>query len=433
MEKKVYVGMSADLIHHGHLNVLKVARELGEVIVGVLTDEAIASYKRLPYLTFPERKAIVENIKGVTKVIPQTTLDYVPNLKEVKPDYVVHGADWREGVQRETRQRVIDCISEWGGELVEPEYTQGISSTQLNKALKEVGTTAQIRLRQLRRLLDAKPIIRVMEAHNGLSGLLVESVKATRNGRPVEFDAMWLGSLTDSTAKARPDIEVVDRTSRAQTINDILEVTTKPIIFDGDTGGIAEHFVYLVKTLERLGVSAVVIEDKVGLKKNSLFGTDVAQTQDTIVDFCHKINMGKKAQVTEDFMIIGRIESLILKNGMDDALERAEAYIGAGADGILIHSKEKDGEEIKEFCERYSKLDRRKPLFCVPTTYNHLDETELADMGISAVIHANQLLRAAYPAMKNAAEKILENGRSKEIDSMLMPISEILKLIPGGY
>lgn len=432
MAKKVYVGMSADLLHHGHLNILKTARELGEVTVGLLTDAAIASYKRLPFLTFDERRAIVENIKGVKEVVAQETLDYVPNLKLLRPDYVVHGADWREGVQRETRQRVIDTLAEWGGELVEPEYTAGVSSTKLNKALKEVGTTAQVRLRQLRRLLQAKPLVRVMEAHNGLSGLLVETVRGQRDGRPCEFDAMWLSSLTDSTAKGRPDIELVDRTSRLQTINEILEVTTKPIIFDGDTGSIPEHFVYLVKSLERLGVSAVVIEDKIGLKKNSLFGTEVAQTQDSIADFCHKINQGKGAQVTEDFMIIARIESLILGKGVADALERAAAYLKAGADGVLIHSRSKDGEEIRAFCEGYGRMENRGPLFCVPTTYNHLTESELADLGFRVVIHANQLLRAAYPAMKQTAETILTSGRSLEADKLLLPISEILRLIPGG-
>lgn len=431
-EKTVYVGMSADFLHHGHLNILEHARKLGAVTVGLLTDKAIASYKRLPFLTWEERKAVVENIKGVAEVIPQETLDYVPNLRAVKPDYVVHGTDWRTGPQRETREKVIAALAEWGGELVEPEYTAGISSSKIINALKEVGTTAGIRRRKLRRLLSAKEVVRVMEAHNGLSGLLVENISVQNNGVKAEFDGMWLSSLTDSTAKGRPDTELVDRTSRMQTMNEILEVTTKPIIFDGDTGGPSEHFTFFVKTLERLGVSAVIIEDKTGLKRNSLFGTDVEQTLDEIDSFCFKISQGKKAQVTDEFMIIARIEALIAGAGLDEALKRARAYIEAGADGIMIHSRHKDGAEIKAFCEAYSQFERRVPLVAVPTSYNHFTEEELGKMGFQIVIYANHLLRSAYPAMKRTAEDILTAGRSLEVDERCMPIKEILTLIPDG-
>jgi len=430
--KKVYVGMSADLIHPGHLNIIKEAGKLGELTVGLLTDKAIASYKRLPYLTYEQRKIIVENIKGVNEVIAQDTLDYVPNLKSLKPDYVVHGDDWKTGIQSQTRQRVIDTLKEWGGELVEVEYTKGISSTQLNKSLKEIGTTPGIRMKRLKRLLEVKPIVRLIEAHNGLTGLIVENLQIVKNNLPKEFDGMWLSSLTDSTAKGKPDIEAVDVTARMQTLNDIIEVTTKPIIYDGDTGGRPEHFVFTVKTLERLGVSAVIIEDKVGLKKNSLFGTDVDQTQDTIEDFSHKLSIGKKSQITDDFMIIARVESLILKKGIEDAINRAKAYIDAGADGIMIHSKEKSPKEILDFCSEYKKLEKRVPLVAVPSTYNTISEKELEDSGVNVVIYANQLLRSAYPAMIETAELILENERSHEADNKMMPISEILRLIPGG-
>lgn len=430
--KTVYVGMSADLLHHGHLNIIDHARKLGQVTIGLLTDKAIASYKRLPFLTWEERKAIVENIKGVSSVIPQETLDYVPNLNRLKPDFVVHGSDWRDGPQKETRQRVIDTLAQWGGKLVEPEYTGGISSTKIINAMKEIGTTAEIRLRRLRRLLQSKGVVRIMEAHNGLSGLIVENAHVSENGTKVEFDGMWLSSLTDSTAKGKPDTELVDRTSRMQTMNEILEVTTKPIIFDGDTGGPSEHFNFFVKTLERLGVSAVIIEDKTGLKRNSLFGTDVEQTLDSIEDFCYKISQGKKAQVTEDFMIIARIEALIAGRSVEEAITRAKAYIEAGADGIMIHSRHKDGAEIRAFCETYNKLERRVPLVAVPTSYNHLTENELKEMGFSIVIYANHLLRSAYPAMKQTAEQILKNARSLEVDKACMPIKEILTLIPGG-
>jgi phosphoenolpyruvate phosphomutase len=430
--KTVYVAMSADLIHTGHLNIIDEARKYGEVIIGLLTDKAIASYKRLPFLTFEQRKVIVENIKGVSRVVEQTTLDYVPNLRKIRPDYVVHGDDWRTGVQKETRQRVIDALKEWGGELVEPRYTPDISSTRLNAAMKEIGTTPGIRLKRLRRLLESKELVTILEAHNGLTGLIVEHTRIKNNGTMKEFDGMWLSSLTDSTAKGKPDIGCVDLTSRMNTLNDILEVTTKPIIYDGDSGGLTEHFEFMVRTLEREGVSAVIIEDKVGLKKNSLFGTDVYQQQDTIENFTAKITRGKQAQVTDDFMIIARVESLILKAGMDDALKRARAYIEAGADGIMIHSSEKTPDEILAFCSDYQRFDQKVPLVVVPSTYRGITGEELKKAGARVVIYANQLLRSAYPAMVKTAETILENGRALECDDMCMPIKEILTLIPGA-
>lgn len=422
--------MSADMIHPGHLNIINEARGLGKVIVGLLTDKAIASYKRLPMLSYEQRKVIVENIKGVDRVVAQNELDYTANLQKFKPDYVVHGDDWKQGVQAQTRKRVIDTLKEWGGQLHEVKYTKGISSTQLNQNLKEIGTTPEVRLNRLRRLIGSKPIVRVLEAHTGLTGLIVENACVSQEGRKKEFDAIWLSSLTDSTIKGKPDIEAVDVTSRLQGLNDILEVTTKPIIYDGDTGGKVEHFTFTVRTLERLGVSAIIIEDKKGLKRNSLFGTEVKQKQVSIKKFCRKIQMGKKAQVTKSFMIIARIESFILKQGLEDALTRAKAYIEAGADGIMIHSKEKDGKEIMAFCEQFAKLDRRVPLVAVPSSYNQVYESELMDLGFDIVIYANHLLRSAYPAMMETAKTILTHERSLETDGKCMSISEILNLIP---
>ncbi len=424
--------MSADLVHPGHLNIIKTARKYGDVVIGLLTDKAVASYRRLPYMTFEQRKIVMENIAGVTRVVTQETLDYTANLLELKPDYVVHGDDWKSGVQKATRQKVIETLKGWGGELIEVPYTDGISSTQLNKAMLEVGSTPTVRLSKLRRMLEAKPFVRVMEAHNGLTGLIVENAKVATEKGDFEFDAMWLSSLTDSTAKGKPDIEAVDVTSRMQTLNDILEVTTKPIIYDGDTGGKTEHFVFTVKTLERLGVSAVIIEDKIGLKKNSLFGTDVSQQQDTIEDFCHKIQEGRRARVTKDFMIIARCESLILGQGMEDALKRTKAYADAGADGIMIHSRQKSEKEILEFCQAYNKFENRPPLVVVPSSYNSIHENQLGEAGANVIIHANQLLRAAYPAMLKTAESILSNGRSLEADAQLLSINDVISLIPGG-
>ena len=427
----VYVGMSADMIHPGHLNIIRHACELGEVTVGVLTDEAIASYKRLPYLNYDQRAEIVSSIKGVAHVVKQTTLDYVPNLLKIRPQYVVHGDDWKEGIQKKTRERIIECLAQWGGEVIDVPYTKGISSTAMNTRLKEIGTTPEIRLRRLRRLIGAKKIVRVMESHSGLTGLIIENTSVSKNGMKVEFDAMWASSLTDSTSKGKPDTEAVDLTNRLQELNDTLEVTTKPVIFDGDTGGQIGNFKFTVRTLERLGVSAIIIEDKTGAKKNSLFGTDVLQQQDSIDNFCEKIRAGKKAQITDAFMIIARVESLIAGKGVDDALERAFAYCEAGADGIMIHSKETSGEDIKEFCLRFREKKPDVPIVAVPTTYSHITEDELASWGVNIVIYANHLLRAAYPAMVGCATSILENGRCKEAsEKYCMSIKDILSLIP---
>jgi|TARA_B110000444_G_scaffold253700_1_gene285002 phosphoenolpyruvate phosphomutase / 2-hydroxyethylphosphonate cytidylyltransferase len=431
MTKKVYVGMSVDLIHEGHINIIKEAAKLGTVTVGLLTDKAIASYKRLPYMPYDNRKLIISEIKGVHNVVKQHTHSYKENLLDLKPDYVVHGNDWREGSQKEVRAEVIDTLGQWGGELVEIPYTKNISSSILNKNIKEIGTTPNIRLSLLKRLLKAKPLIRLNEAHNGLSGLITEKTKIEENGRIIEFDAMWSSSLTDSTAKGKPDIEAIDMTSRMSTVNDIFEVTTKPMIFDADTGGKIEHFSFTVKSLERLGVSAVVIEDKIGLKKNSLFGNDVKQTQDSIENFQHKISEGKKSQVTDDFMIIARIESLILEAGMEDALLRSKKYIDAGADAIMIHSKHKNPDEIFEFCEKYKSFKNGIPLMVVPSSFNIVNEEEWQERGVNIVCYANHMLRSAYPAMLDVAKSILKNKRSYEANDKCISISEILNLIPG--
>ncbi len=430
-KKTVYIGMSADILHHGHLNIIKEGSKLGSVVIGLLTDEAIASYKRLPLITFENRKKIIENIKGVDQVVAQETLDYSPNLNKIKPDYVVHGNDWKDGVQKETRKRVIDTLSKWNGQLIEPEYTEGISSTQLINNVKEKGVTPNTRLSNLKRLLNSKAISRFIEAHNGLTGLIAEKTKYENN----EFDGMWISSLTVSTVKGKPDTEVIDFSSRFQTIEEILEVTTKPIIVDGDTGGKIEHFKFTVRTLERLGISAIIIEDKIGNKRNSLFGDEIKQEQDTIEHFSEKIRVGKNALITDDFMIIARVESLIMNKGYQDAMDRATAYIKAGADGIMIHSKDKDTTELEKFCAEYNKLNTRKPLIVVPTAYSHLTEKELNEsLGANIVIYANHLLRSAYPSMQKVAKSILKESKAeKASDNYCMPIKEIITLIPEDY
>ena len=431
-KKIVYIPMCVDILHSGHLNIIKQGQKLGEVVVGLLTDEAVASKKRLPFMDYEQRFAVISNVKGVDRVIPQTTSDYRPNLRVLKPDYVVHGDDWNEaGLRRHGKQQVLDVIAEWGGQLVELKYTEGISSTALHKKLKAAGVTPEARLARLQRLLNAKQTIRVLEAHNGLSALIVENTHfKNKHGQVEQFDAIWVSSLTDSTAKGKPDTELIDRTSRLSTINEILEVTTKSIMVDGDTGGHTEHFTHTVRTLERLGVSAIVIEDKNGLKRNSLHDHPEDHTQEDAEIFASKIKAGIDVRVNDKFMIIARIESLILGKGQKDALARAEVYLKAGASAIMIHSKDRSGDDIKEFAEAYNKFENRMPLMMVPTSYNSVREQELSEWGANIVVYANHLLRAAYPAMERVAEAILENQRALEADQLCSPIEQFLKMIP---
>ena len=433
MSKTVYLGMIADIMHPGLINIINEGAKYGNLIIGLFTDRAISTHKRIPYLTYEQREAVVRNIKGVYDVVPQDDWSYIPNLLKYRPDYLIHGDNWREGSEKYLRDEVFKVMKEIGGEVIEIPYTKGITSSGLAKELKSLGTTPEARMKSLRRLITAKPIVRIMESHCGLTGLIVEHTSVQVGSELREFDGMWSSSLTDSTSKGKPDIEAVDLTTRLHDLNDTLEVTTKPVIYDGDTGGMTEHFVFTVRTLERLGVSAIIIEDKVGLKQNSLFGTDAVQMQDTIEGFCNKIRAGKEAQVTQDFMVIARIESLIAGKPVEDALERAFAYVAAGADGIMIHSKNKSGEDIKEFCTRFRAQDNHTPIVAVPTTYSQFTEPELAEWGINIVIYANHMLRSAYPAMVKCAESILTHGRCKEAsEEFCMPIKEIINLIPGS-
>jgi phosphoenolpyruvate phosphomutase len=432
MSKTVYLGMIGDIMHPGLINIINEGAKYGDVMIGLYTDKAIATHKRLPYLTYEQRKQVIGSIKGVSSIVPQDDWSYVPNLVKYKPDIIIHGDDWLYGPDKYIRDEVFKVMEAMGGEVIEIPYTKGISASGLKEAIDSLGVTPQARLTSLRRLISAKPIVRIMESHCGLTGLIIEHTKVEVGDEIREYDGMWASSLTDSTSKGKPDIEAVDLTTRLHDLNDSLEVTTKPVIYDGDTGGKTEHFVFTVRTLERLGVSAVIIEDKVGLKQNSLFGTDAVQTQDTIEGFCSKIKAGKEAQVTSDFMIIARCESLIAGKPVEDALERCHAYVAAGADGIMIHSKNKDGQDIKEFCQRFREVDNHTPIVAVPTTYGQFTEAELAEWGINIVIYANHMLRSAYPAMVKCAERILETTRCQEAsEEYCMPIKQILNLIPG--
>ena len=428
--RTVYMSFSTDMIHSGHIAIIKKAKRLGKLIIGVLSDEAVCGYKRFPLLPFAERKAMFENVAGVWKVVEQKELSYKDNLEKYRPDFVVHGDDWRTGFQKVIRDEVTSVLASYGGQLVEFPYSNDEKYKELENRARADMSMPDIRRARLKKAIAMKGTISAIEAHSGLTGLIAENTVVYQDGGARQFDAMWISSLCDSTAKGKPDIELVDMTSRFRTIDDIMEVTTKPIIFDGDTGGLTEHFVYTVRTLERMGVSMVIIEDKTGLKKNSLFGTEVKQTQAAIPDFCEKIKAGKKAQKTKDFMICARIESLILEQGMDDALERAFAFADAGADAIMIHSRKKDPAEIFEFVEKFRAKDSTTPIVVVPTSFNMVTEEEFKERGVNVVIYANQLTRTGFPAMQNAAKMILEHHRAKECDDICMPFKEIIRLIP---
>ena len=427
--KTVYMLFATDVIHEGHINVVKEAKKYGKVIGGVLCDAAMIRFNRFPTVSFDERVRMVKDIPEVDEVIVQNETLYENTLRKIKPDYVIHGDNWCEGPEKAIRDNAIRVMNELGGEVIEVAYTRNENVKKIDDRIKDKLSMPEFRRKRLKQLIEMTPIVKTIEAHSGLTGLIAEKTIVENNGELDQFDAMWVSSLCDSTAKGKPDIELVDMSSRLRTIDDIMEVTTKPIILDGDTGGLTEHFVYNVRTLERMGVSAVIIEDKTGLKKNSLFGTEVVQTQDSIENFCAKISAGKKVLRSDDFMIIARIESLILEQGMDDALNRAFAYVEAGADGIMIHSRKKSPDEILEFCDKFRAKDAKTPIVVVPTSFNSITEAELAEHGVNIVIYANQLTRSAFPAMENTAKEILRNHRALEVDDKLMPFKSIITLI----
>lgn len=427
--KSVYTCFCTDVIHEGHLNIIEQAGRYGKVIVGILTDEAMIRFNHFPTVDFNSRWKMVEELAGVSKVVVQDEIMYDRIVEQYHPDYIIHGDNWKEGALRSLRDNAVLLLSEYGGQVIDVPYTYNENIKRIDKRIRERLAMPEYRRKRLRQLLHLCPVVKTLEVHSGLTGLIAEKTIVADDGAIDQFDAMWISSLCDSTAKGKPDIELVDMTSRFRTIDDVMEVTTKPIIFDGDTGGLIEHFVYTVRSLERMGVSAVIIEDKTGLKKNSLFGTEVEQTQDSVEHFCRKIEEGKRIQLTDDFMIIARIESLILEKSMEDALERAKAYIAAGADGIMIHSRKKEPDEVLQFCDCFRELDSVTPIVVVPTSYHSVTEEELAKHGVNVVIYANQLTRSAFPAMEKTAKSILKNHRAMEADEYLMPIKEIISLI----
>ena len=427
--KTVYTCFCTDVIHEGHINILTEAKKLGRVVVGILSDSAMIRFNRFPTIDFDKRIKIVEDLGIADEIVIQDDIMYDKIIEKIRPDYVVHGDNWKTGPMKAIRDNTEKLLSAYGGEIVDVPYTYNENVRRIDMRIREKLAMPEYRRKRLKQLIGLCPIVKTLEVHSGLTGLIAEKTIVQNDTGLDQFDAMWISSLCDSTAKGKPDIELVDMTSRFRTIDDVMEVTTKPIIFDGDTGGLIEHFVYTVRTLERMGVSAIIIEDKTGLKKNSLFGNEVVQTQDSIEHFCEKIKAGKGTQLTDDFMIIARIESLILEQGMDDALERAFAYVQAGADGIMIHSRKKSPAEIVEFCDKFREKDKTTPIVVVPTSFNEITENELAQHGVNIVIYANQLTRSAFPAMEETAKDILRHHRAKEVDDRLMPIKNIITLI----
>jgi len=287
---------------------------------------------------------------------------------------------------------------------------------------------AKERVGLLKKLIEEKGFVRLIEVHNGLSALIAQMCSVKKEENVIEYDGFWESSFTDSASKGIPDAEIVGYDSRLVTIDEILNVTSKPMIIDGDTGGSAAQFEYLVRKLGRLGVSGIIIEDKMFPKRNSL-DKDAKQILEDPEVFSQKIQRGQEVKLGEDFFIIARIESLIAGRSLNDAVSRARQYIIAGADGIMIHSKKDTPNDILSFASEYEKicieLKRRPILVCVPTTYNLITDKELHDHGFNVIIHANQMLRAAHKSMKKVSEVMLRNDRGFEAEALCSPVSEV--------
>ena len=429
--KVVYVAMVGDLLHAGHINILETAAKLGDVVVGVITDEAALRYKRLPFLPYEDRVRVVGSVRGVTRIVPQRTLSYEENLRLYRPDHVVHGDDWRGGIQADVRRRVIEILAEWGGQIVEVPYTQGISSTLLHLANEEDGVTARMRQGRLKRLLGHPKTIRIIEAHSGLSAIIASRSRSA-DGR-TGFDAFWHSSLTDSAMRGKPDREVVDKAHRLQTVEEIFGCTQLPLIYDGDSGGTPDQTYDLTRALDRAGVSGVCLEDKMGAKRNSLYGAANVQEQTPIPAFAEKIRAFRAASRSGDMMHISRIESLVLGRGLADALDRAHAFLEAGTDAILIHSVSRTADEVFAFCNALHSNDVHAPVLVVPTTYWNTPFAAFEDHGVSGVIYANQLLRAIVTPLRTICKSILSHGKVDEdrLGDALIPATDLFELVPS--
>ncbi len=429
INKNIYLSLSADIVHSGHINIIKKAKKYGNIVIGLLTDKAISEYRPFPLINFEQRYNIIKNIKFVSKIVKQNEWDDTIILKKLKPDFVIHGDDWKNGPQKNLRNKVIKTIKRWGGKLIEVPYTKKISSSSIHKKIKNIYFNSNSRVSILKRLINSKKIVRVLESHSALTGLIVENLKIEKGDKIETFDAMWSSSLTDSTLRGKPDNQSVDYSTRISGLNEIMDVTTKPVIFDGDNGGRVEHIKFLVRSLERAGVSALVLEDKSGLKKNSLYKNQSGVRQESIKKFCKKLSVASSSKISDDFYVIARIESFILGKNLNDAINRAESYVKSGADAILIHSKEKEPKEIFDFSKKFLKSKYYRPIVAVPSTYSKTFEKDLIKNGVKIVIYANHLLRSSYPSMVNTAKSILKDQRTFKIEKNLTPINQILDLI----
>jgi phosphoenolpyruvate mutase len=427
-QKIVYVPLAADILNEGHLNILKIASNYGKVIVGLLTDAAIIQYKNLPFFDYDQRFKIVSNLKLVDEVVPQDNWNYRLILNSIKPDFFVHGDDWKTGIQAKIRLEVIRELKKWDGKLIEPKYSKNISRISQKNKILHLGVTPDQRKLQLKRLLKVKKFIRIMESHSALSSLIIENVNINKNRKLLQFDGIWSSSLTDSALRGKPDNQSVDYSQRINFLNETIDTSLKPVIFDGDNGGRLEHLTYLVKNLEKIGVSALVLEDKKGLKINSLFKDQAKSFQESAEQFSKKIKIAINSRISKDFMIVARIESLILGKSLKDAINRAEKYSKAGADAILIHSNKNHPTEIFNFAKVFKRSKFFKPMIAIPSTYSKTYEKELVNNGFKIVIYANHLLRASYKAMYETAEKILINQRAFESEKKITPINNIISL-----
>ena len=429
--KTVYVPLAVDLLHSVHISILKKAKRYGKVIVGLMTDKAISEYKQLPILDYNERFKILSGVKFIDEIVEQKNWDYSENIKKYKPDYFIHGDDWKKGIQKNQRKKVIKTLKRYRGKLIEISFSKNISSSEIKEKIINYVSNSNNKVSRLKQMMKAKNLVKILESHNSLTGLIIENLKIKKKKINVEFDGMWSSSLTDSATKGLPDNSSLSFSARISSLNDMMDVTTKPLVFDADNGGQLEHLPYLVRSLERSGVSAIIMEDKVGLKKNSLFKNQSGTKQDKPEHFAKKIKIISNSRKNKDFMVIARIESFILGKGLKDALKRAEIYSKAGANAILIHSKETTPKEIFSFAREFRKSKNFIPLVSVPSTYSKTYEKDLIKNGFKLVIYANQLLRAAYPAMLNTAKDILVNSRSfdAEKSNKIIPISEIISLV----
>jgi len=425
-EKTVYVGMVGDMLHVGHINILKTAARLGRVTVGVLTDRAVVGYKRLPLLAFEDRVRVVESIADVAAVVPQKTLSYVENLRALRPDYVVHGDDWRYGDQvSRARAEVIATLGEWGGELVEVAYTKGISSTAIHRSGAADALFSGTRQGRLRRLLAAKPTLRIVEAHSGLSAKIAAEVRGPDGA--TGFDAVWQSGLTDAIHRGKSDGGAVDRGRRLQAVEEILDAGPLPLIYDGRAAGRPETVFDLTRALDKAGVSALCLGDRSDPDRT---GPEMSPAE-TVA----QIEAVRAACPTGAVMAISRIVVAAPGNGgsgaLDRALDRALALLEAGSDAVMFDSAADTAEPILDIAARLRRQRRDVPLFAAQSDRWGAPIHRFENAGIDAVVYETHLLRATVAPMRRAATALLAEGTGPAPD--LTPLPELRGLFPSPF